>query len=213
METISEKTRELQSMALEALEKSDFRAAETFLSKALFLGPNDADLHKISVKLFLRKGDARSALSHARKLHALAPEDREAKSLLLEVHFVLGHFARQRRALDEARRHFADAVNLDPECALCYVHRGMHNLVVGAMDRAREDVSTALLKDPNCISALMLSIHLLLHDHNVKEASILLTRAKDIDPTNEQIKELEQSLDVCDDQDPHYVLNMCAHRR
>jgi len=101
----------------------DWRATETYLSRAVELAPNNADAHIFLAHLYSNLGRKQEALAHAKLARELNPVSPMISAL---EGLVLTH----QRELDEALQRLRDTISLDPQFWLS--HHLLANTLIDA---------------------------------------------------------------------------------
>jgi DNA-binding winged helix-turn-helix (wHTH) protein/TolB-like protein/tetratricopeptide (TPR) repeat protein len=119
----------------------DWRAAETYLSRAVELAPNDADAHIYLAHHYSNLGRKEEALAHARRARELNPV-----SPLIEA--FEGLFLTHQHEYEEAVQRLRDAVSLDPQFWLSHHLLGNGLIDAGQYEAALEETAEAKRLSP-----------------------------------------------------------------
>jgi tetratricopeptide (TPR) repeat protein len=130
-------SRQLTQQGINAIERGDWKRAETVLSRAVETSKVDPDARRQYAETLWHRGAMSEALVQLEEARRLAPEDPGLAVRTGELHLALGH-------IDLASRMADEAFHLDPRFALAWVLRGRVAGAAGQTRAALADYQRAL---------------------------------------------------------------------
>ena len=109
--------RQLTQQGINAMERGDWKRAESLLSRAVQTSATDADARRNYAETLWRRGATQDALVHLEEARRLAVEDPNLAVRTGELHLALGQVSKASQLADEALR-------LDPRLAAAWALRG-----------------------------------------------------------------------------------------
>jgi Tfp pilus assembly protein PilF len=129
--------RQLTQQANNAMERGDWRRAESLLERAVQTSPADVDARRSYVEALWHKGARQEALTQLEEARKLAPEDPQLAVRTGEVQLALGQTVMAQGLADEA-------LKLDPKCATAWALRGRVAAARGQHRQALADFQRSL---------------------------------------------------------------------
>jgi tetratricopeptide (TPR) repeat protein len=164
--------RQLSQRGLSAMERGDYASAETLLSDAVKVCPQDLDARRQYAEALWQRGERELALEHAVKALLQSPDDLQLAVRAGEMQLAMGR-------LDDAR-HMADQVlDQNPAEARAWALRARVKRAQGEYDRALADFHRALEYERNDRLVLLETAELYRTLNRPQRALATLTRLRE----------------------------------
>ena len=128
----------------------------------------------------LNQGNLDEAVALARQVIAQAPDQREA----CEAHFTIGYVAVRNGHLDQARRSFEQALQVDTTFAKAHHALGNVGLLQGRLDQAEQSYKAAIRHRPNWVEPRLSLGQFYLRQQAYDQAIAVFEAVKRLDATN-----------------------------
>ncbi len=129
--------RQLTQQGINAMERGDWKRAESLLSRAVEMSKTDADARRHYAEALWHRGAMQDALVQLGEARRLAGEDPGLAVRTGELHLALGQ-------INDARRMVGEALRLDPKFAPAWALRGRVAEALGQTQQALADYQRAL---------------------------------------------------------------------
>ena len=129
--------RQLSQRGLSAMEQGDTATAESLLSQAVKVCPDDLDARRHYAEALWVRGERELAVQHLQQALAKSPDDAAIAVRVGEMQLALGK-------LEEARREANQVLDLNPNDGGAWALRGRVEMQTGQTDWALADLNRAL---------------------------------------------------------------------
>jgi tetratricopeptide (TPR) repeat protein len=134
--------RQLSQRGASAMDRGDWRAAESLFAQAIKSYPDDPNARRHYAEVLWRRGAQQEALTHAQEALRLAPDDAAIAVQVGEMNLTMGR-------LDEARRLAHEAIDTQPKTAAAWALRARVEQREGRLSDALTDYHRALEYAPH----------------------------------------------------------------
>ncbi|MCY3666981.1 MAG: tetratricopeptide repeat protein [Gemmatimonadetes bacterium] len=129
---------------------------------------------------YLNQGNLDEAVALAHQVIAQAPDQRDA----CEAHFTIGYVEARGGRLDQARRSFEQALQIDTTFAKAHHALGNVGLLQGRLDQAEQSYKAAILHRPNWVEPRLSLGQFYLRQQAYDQAIAVLEAVERLDATN-----------------------------